>query len=341
MFEHKVPFYSQYSHISIPEWQDRACGIVALKMLMDFWHTINKENKTDSLENLIGKGVDNGAYTEKTGWSHSGLVSVANNYGYDGFNKDLVPSGISSEDALEQIKIDLKYFPVISSVWKSFDPDLGGGHLIVVTGAHDGNIYLNDPADESIDSGQKTMTENGFAKAFKKRYIAIYPKNYLTRSDKLEIFNVNLIRSYLAMMRNSEGAKIFRNFYINTPQGEKDVLNNGELSCSAFVSFILYQWDLISDTHANVSSTVKDILGYGWIPIAKPKPGSIIEWESMVMADGSKHKHLGFYLGDNKAISNRYESGTPEIHHWTFGEKDGKPVRKIEKIYWNNKLNKK
>ena len=49
--------------------------------------------------------------------------------------------------------------------------------------------------------------------------------------------------------------------------------------------------------------------------------------------DDEEHKHIGFYDGNNEAISNDSKSGTPQKHHWTYGEKDGKPVRKIIAVY--------
>ena len=337
MKNYNVPFYSQRKHILLVDWKNRGCGITALKMLMDFWHTKNSRNKTASLAELIRKRT-RGAFIDNVGWSHSGLVSIARNYGYDGFNKDLAPLKIKPQQAFDQLKKDLKYFPIIVSVWNNFGPVRQGGHLAVITGINDNKIYLNDPEETNKKSGCKVLSKKNFLNAFKKRYVAIYPTNMISRLERMKIFNIDVLRSYLAMIKNSPGTKIFRNLYVNMSGGKTDVLKNGNLSCAIFVSSILYQWGLITNTHASVESTVKDMSDFGWHKIKKPRPGCVIEWEPKLI-NGSINKHLGFYLGKNKAISNRIEKGFPLLHHWTYGTKNGKPVRKVEAIFWNKKLN--
>lgn len=66
-----VPYYSQKIDVSDPHWHERACGILSLKMVLDFLGT-----KTSSPDEFIQKGVIAGAYGE-WGWTHTGLVSVA------------------------------------------------------------------------------------------------------------------------------------------------------------------------------------------------------------------------------------------------------------------------
>lgn len=338
MKNYNVPFYSQHKHVPFVDWKNRGCGITALKMLLDFWHLKNPCNRTASLAELIRKRT-NGAFIKNVGWSHSGLVSIARNYGYDGFNKDLALLKIKPQQVFEQLKKDLEYFPVIASVWNNFNPVHQGGHLVVVTGINSDRIYLNDPKETNKKSGSKVLSKKEFIKAFKKRYVAIYPTDTVSRLEKMKIFNIDVPRSYLAMIKNSPGAKIFKNLYVNMPDGKTDVLKNGNLSCAIFVSSILYQWGLIANTHAGVKSTIKDMLDFGWHKIKKPKPGCVIEWEPKLI-NGNTNGHLGFYLGKNKAISNRIERGSPILHHWTYGIKNGKPVRKIINLFWNNKLSK-
>jgi hypothetical protein len=46
------------------------------------------------------------------------------------------------------------------------------------------------------------------------------------------------------------------------------------------------------------------------------------------------HKHIGFYIGNNRAISNNsVHDGGPAEHDWTF---EGK--RKVEAVLWSEKL---
>ncbi|MCX6813984.1 MAG: hypothetical protein NT078_02130 [Candidatus Azambacteria bacterium] len=117
-------------------------------------------------------------------------------------------------------------------------------------------------------------------------------------------------------------------------------MKNGGLSCARFVSSLLYLFKLIKDMHATVNGIVKDLKQSGWKKIKKPKIGSILVWEKIDFGNKDFHKHIGFYIGNNKAISTSSpKKGQPVIHHWTYGIKRNKPVRKVEAIFWNKKLN--
>lgn len=70
-----VPFYSQRINVSDAHWKERACGILSLKMVLDFLGT-----KTPSSDEFIKEGISAGAYGE-WGWTHTGLVSVAASFG--------------------------------------------------------------------------------------------------------------------------------------------------------------------------------------------------------------------------------------------------------------------
>lgn len=145
--------------------------------------------------------------------------------------------------------------------------------------------------------------------------------------------------SYLAMIKNSQDCKMFRNFYALINGKKQDILNNGEFSCAFFVSSILVIFGLVKKTHCTVMSVLKDMEGSGWtkIKLEKIKPGSVILWEGK--KDGKDvHKHLGFYIGENKAISNAfyfYKKREPFIHHFTYNGK-----RKIETVFWHKNLKK-
>lgn len=135
--------------------------------------------------------------------------------------------------------------------------------------------------------------------------------------------------SYISTIKNSSGAKTFRNAYFEENGKKTDVLKNGKLSCAFFVSSVLKIFGLVSGVHATVKGTIRDMESNGWEKVSKPKPGCVIEWE-----EKNGHEHVGFYLGGNKAISNSTEKRVPMIHHWTYGNK-----RKVIAIYWNGKLN--
>ncbi|MEK7493951.1 MAG: NlpC/P60 family protein [Patescibacteria group bacterium] len=139
--------------------------------------------------------------------------------------------------------------------------------------------------------------------------------------------------TYFAMIKNSVGTKLFRNFYAQIDGRKIDVMKNGGLSCAFFLSSLLSTLGLAKATHTTVESTVKDMEQSGWKPTKKLMPGSIIVWE-----EKKEHKHIGFYIGNNRALSNSSKKKSPATHHLTYGIKNGKPVRKIEAIYQHKKL---
>ena len=148
-------------------------------------------------------------------------------------------------------------------------------------------------------------------------------------------------KNYLAMIENSARGEnwMFRNFYIEKDGEVKDSLEDGNNSCAVLVSSILvllnnlFHW--ISGPHATVLSTEKDMRENGWHEIDSVKIGAILIWEKKEGHNGNMHYHIGFYVGDNEAISNSSkDTGFPWKHHYTYND-----TRKIEKIYWHPALN--
>ncbi len=150
-----------------------------------------------------------------------------------------------------------------------------------------------------------------------------------------------LFDTYIAVIKNSAGSKMFRNLYAKVDGKKTDIMKNGDVSCAFFVSSILVLFKLIKEIHSTVDGTMRDLGQSGWQKITKPKIGNVIVWEKIDFGNKNFHKHIGFYIGNNKAISTSSSKyGQPVIHHWTYGIKRNKPVRKIESIFWNKKLGK-
>jgi hypothetical protein len=130
------------------------------------------------------------------------------------------------------------------------------------------------------------------------------------------------------MIKNSVGTNMFRNLYLNIDNKKVDVAQDGHFSCAFFVSNILLIWGLISEGHATVEATTKDMIKNGWKRLAPShegvKPGDVIVWER----NSENHFHNGFYIGNKKAISNNAEKKAPIVHSWDY---EGK--RKIIAIY--------
>jgi len=144
--------------------------------------------------------------------------------------------------------------------------------------------------------------------------------------------------SYLAMIENSVGTKLFQNFYVRDKGKKVDATQGGKLSCALFVSFILNNFGLLKESHATVKNTVKDMKKNGWFKINRPRQGAVLLWERKKMG-GEAHPHLGFYLGKDRAISNSHLQRTPRWHHWTYGRRGGKNYRAVQAIFWHKKLN--
>ena len=85
-------------------------------------------------------------------------------------------------------------------------------------------------------------------------------------------------------------------------------------------------------------STTNDLLASGWFEIKELKLGAILIWEKRdgAMLEDSKipKEHVGFYMGEDQAISNDSQgTGFPWRHHYTYND-----TRKIEKILWHSEL---
>ena len=143
-----------------------------------------------------------------------------------------------------------------------------------------------------------------------------------------------LRESYLALIKNSVGTKMFRNFYAKTDGKKKDITRRGELSCAYFVSSVLVMFDLIKKICLTIDELTVEMKKSDWKRIKNPRRGSILVWEAKKFGD-EQHKHIGFFIGNAKAISNSYKKRTPAVHHWTF---EGN--RKVEDIFWHKKLEK-
>lgn len=128
---------------------------------------------------------------------------------------------------------------------------------------------------------------------------------------------------------------MFRNLYANEGTKEIDILEDGKNSCAVFVSWILLTLELIKHPHASVFGIEKDLIVSGWFQIKELKPGAVLIWEEKIgQYDGIMHLHMGFYVGDDQAVSNSSQSsGFPIKHHVTYNDS-----RQVEKIYWHPEL---
>ncbi len=143
-------------------------------------------------------------------------------------------------------------------------------------------------------------------------------------------------KSYLAMVHNAARGEnnMFRNLWASVDGEMRDINKDGTLSCSFFASGVLYLNKLIGDMHAGVTGLERDMKVSGWVQIPELREGAVIIWEPLTGGDGVAHRHVGFYIGEDKAISNGSNTtGTPQEHHSTYGGS-----RAIESIWWHSEL---
>ena len=75
-----------------------------------------------------------------------------------------------------------------------------------------------------------------------------------------------IYKTYLAMIKNSIGTKMFQDLYILTGDKNKicDAMGRGDKSCAWFVSSVLHLSGFIKSSHATVGSVIKDMEEFGW-----------------------------------------------------------------------------
>lgn len=136
-----------------------------------------------------------------------------------------------------------------------------------------------------------------------------------------------LLDTYVTVVKNSLGSNMFRSVYAEVNDIKVDITKNGDLSCAFYASSILLMFKLIKEIHTTVDGTIKDLENSGWFEIETPKPGCVLVWMEKEFESGELHKHIGFYIGENKAISNSSKNGSPTEHEWD--SYDGRPVEMI------------
>ena len=160
-----VPFYSQFTDITAPEWKKVGCGIASLAMLIEYYqpHSV-------TVDELLQRGIDANAFLSDAGWTHSGLINLSHQYGLSGESHSLADS--SMDEAFAVLKNELEEGPVMASVHYTFDPKNTIPHLVVVNAVRNNKVYYNDPS-ESVGGGSISIAQ--FQSSWKKRYIDIRP----------------------------------------------------------------------------------------------------------------------------------------------------------------------
>lgn len=162
-----VPFYSQFTDISAPEWQGVGCGIASVAMVIDYY-----VDAVIDVDALLAEGRAAGAYLSHAGWTHRGLINLSTQYGLAGESVSL--AHLTETAALAELERVVAEGPVMVSVHYTFEPTNPIPHLAVVTDITDGLVHYNDPAEAT---GGGVISAERFSDAWKQRYISIRPQN--------------------------------------------------------------------------------------------------------------------------------------------------------------------
>lgn len=188
-----VPYYSQFKDTQSQAWQDKACGIVALKMILDFY----QQHGNLTVNELYQKGLDLGGFLENVGWYHHSLANIAQTLGFSAITRNwniqsdhlpkLKSRGFREEDLqimrdqqLEEGLFTLKKeleagHPMIVPLPRGFTPG-GSGHLVVLIGFDGEGWVLHDPDDRERPGSRVRLNNGQFLRLWEKRAIIIYPK---------------------------------------------------------------------------------------------------------------------------------------------------------------------
>jgi len=168
----KTPKYSQFLDVEDKEWKNKSCGILSLKMLLDYWNH-KEETSAEDVENLITEGLAADAYVPEVGWKHRELVNLSQNHGLDGENFDWAHE--HPDVAFNRVMPHLSKHPVMVSIHKDLSED-GPGHLAVLTGFEDGRVFYNDPDAKSREDIERSVPLQKFLNGWKRRMVVIHPK---------------------------------------------------------------------------------------------------------------------------------------------------------------------
>ena len=145
------------------------------------------------------------------------------------------------------------------------------------------------------------------------------------------------LETLLTMLENSVGTKMFQTIWAEVDGEKKDITEQGNLSCAFYVSGVLAMFGLIDRIHSTVSGTVLEMEKYGWQKTKVLKPGVVMVWNPGENSQFT-NQHIGFYLGQEQAISNSWQKGVIAKHHYTFGKVGSKEYRPIVAMYRHPKL---
>lgn len=137
----------------------------------------------------------------------------------------------------------------------------------------------------------------------------------MSESKPIPLTQDNLLR----FVQKSVGSDLWARMDAIYEGKRQDILKNGQLSCAYYASSVLVIHKLIARVHATVMSTLVDLKTSGWVEIASDSatPGDVLVW-GPEPERGNEHWHIGFFVGNEAAVSTSSTEGVVARHHWTY-----------------------
>lgn len=140
---------------------------------------------------------------------------------------------------------------------------------------------------------------------------------------------IDVSANLLAMINSSVDCDMFARIATLGRDETHQVIRDDELGGCYYVCFLLRGFHLISSIRLTVSGTARQLPRSGWETLDNTgvlAPGMIIVWETTGTV--TPRKRIGFYVGDEEAVSTAINRGIPTRHHATFGDQ-----HRIQRVY--------
>ena len=164
-----VPYYSQRLDVKRKFWKSRSCGIVALKMAMDFLGRSKKAYRQKSADDLINEGISFGGHSLAHGWYHDALLRIAKKRGFKKSFRKEWPENKKEKGVKFILGLLKQEVPVLASL------KIGqSGHLVLLAGFTGKGLFYHDPDFKIRSKGKyRYVSFKNFLPKWKGRIVII------------------------------------------------------------------------------------------------------------------------------------------------------------------------
>lgn len=163
-----LPAYSQLLDVADPAYRRRACGAASLAMVLGAAGIDNPP----SVDEVLAKGLELGAYQEGGGWLHRELAAVGRSFGTHVHPEDW--SGDPLAYAWEHLEDAVGRGPVVASVAPEFSPS-ESSHLVALVSLAGDVATVYDPFRDSREAVRYEVPVAFFKEHWTRRIICVHP----------------------------------------------------------------------------------------------------------------------------------------------------------------------